>query len=91
MFWPFPNWPSSGWIQCQRNTNAARPSPLEPTQLTNNGQIMPTRLIHVFNFHHQPAHMPYEISSPSPLLCTLTDTNDYIYSKYIVPLTLYAT
>jgi len=19
MFWPFPNWPSSGWIQCQMN------------------------------------------------------------------------
>jgi len=19
MFWPFPNWPSLGWIQCQRN------------------------------------------------------------------------
>ena len=19
MFWPFPDWPSSGWIQCQRN------------------------------------------------------------------------
>ena len=77
-------------------TNATRPSPLKLTQLTNNGQTMPTQLIHVFNFHHQSTHTrpvfcKQELVLLPPLFCTHTDTNDYIYSRCIVPLTLYPT
>jgi hypothetical protein len=98
MFRPFPNLPSSGWIECRRkyiptknivisvsvstekgvggrdhvfkkqglcvdwwwrlNACIKRVGIVRPTQLTNNGQTIPTRLIHVFNLHHQSAHTP---------------------------------
>jgi hypothetical protein len=56
--------------------------PLEPTQLTNNGQTMPTRLIHVSQFPPPVCTHALifvnEISSPHPRFCTHADPNDYV-------------
>jgi hypothetical protein len=66
MFRTLPNWPSSGWIQSQKN-------------------YIPTINIVIS------VCVSTEKGGGRLDLSTHIDTNDYIYSRYIVPLTLHPT
>jgi hypothetical protein len=67
MFRPFPNWPTSGWIKCQRNYTPTINIVISVSVSTEKG------------------------GKGRGGKGDSTDNNDYIYSRYIVPLTLYPT
>jgi hypothetical protein len=128
MFRPFLNWPSSGWIQCQRNyiptvnmiicvTVSTKRGGRDlvykkqgmcadwwwklDTCINHVGIVCPLLvscvglrglgLVALVAGGGRVSQWSAVVAISSPPFCTHSDTNDHVYSRYIVPLTLYPT